>query len=127
MLLLCLASPLAASQSDEDCKRVATYREGSGESLEGIKAILEVLEYRMQVDAKSACQVLRQRGQFPWVKENTRWRYPKQHLTRYLAASKLDRQLPEGVYYFNNMPFKKIGKFCCKIGRHWFYYRKDNK
>ncbi len=118
-----IVSPLGHATNDEDCLAIATHRESSGESLRGSRAVLDVIYYRMQKDSMTACRVIRKPGAFSWVSTHVNWKPTKNMLTRFRIVDSMEPVLTE-IYYFNNKPFRRIGRFCCKIGKHFFYYFK---
>ena len=97
-------------------------RECVGCSPEGRKAVLEVVENRMRIDKKTACQVIRS-SSFPWSKKQKDWKFTENQLTDYFKLRMMTPVVGKFVYYFNNSKFVTFGRFCCKIEDHYFYYR----
>lgn len=121
--LLLILSPASALPTDAVCEAVAIAKESRGESLRGSRAVLTVIRNRARILGKSSCQVITAPKQFSWYLSNMKWKVTEKNWTRYLKVSTMPRLLSKDVYYFHSGSRKvKLGKFCCKIGNHTFYY-----
>lgn len=113
--------------TDTHCKAVAIYKEANTESLRGKRAVLDVIEYRMKVLDKTACQVIQQPKQFSWYKRGGSLKATKKQLTAYNKVAKMPSVF-NSAYYFHHKKvkwkyrhkFKKLGV----ITNHVFYGRK---
>lgn len=121
-LLFVFSEALGSPVSDLQCKVVSLYRECSGCSLRGAKAILEVIQNRMQIEHKTACQIIRSSA-FPWSNTQYSWKFSQEQLTRYFDVLQLSPVVGKGVYHFNNERFTTFGRYCCKVDGNYFYYR----
>ena len=123
MLLACILSPLQAFAKDSECIAVAIHKEASGEGLLGERSVMDVIQQRMKDKRKSACQVIKEPGQFSW--DTTEIIATKKQLTRYKFVSSIP-PVVKGARYFHN---KKISKpkwarkmpVKAVIGNHVFY------
>lgn len=120
---ICILSPIQALSSDSECIAVAIYKEASGEGLLGERSILDVIQQRMKDRHKTACQVIKEPGQFSWNTSSIS--ATKKQLTRYRFVSSIP-PVVKGARYFHNrkiskpkwarkMPVKAV------IGNHVFY------
>ncbi len=64
--LICTLWPLQALSNDEACLAVAMHKEASGEGLLGQRAVLDTIQQRMKDKHKTACQIIKEPGQFSW-------------------------------------------------------------
>lgn len=125
MLLLCLASPLAASQSDVQCAAHLVWHEARGEPLRVQASVLQVVFNRMRAYGQDFCGVVMQKSQFGWYskkkyKHAQSWNVSKEMLDNYHAAM-ASSSLVDGSYlYFNDrpLPFGKRKKL--KLGNLYF-------
>jgi len=87
MAFICTLWPLQALSRDIDCLAVAIHKEASGEGLLGQRSILDVIQQRMKDKHKTACQIIKEPGQFSW--DTTDVKATKQQLTRYRFVAKM--------------------------------------
>ena len=121
VLLIMSTSCVAKEPSANQCLAVALFRECSGCSARGQKAVEEVIVNRSQHDKKSICAVVRSSA-FPWSKQQRDWKPSKEALTILFSVRNMLPVVGKGVYYFNNEKMS-YGKFAVKIEDHYFYYR----
>ena len=119
---ICTLWPIQALSNDEACLAVAMHKEASGEGLLGQRSILDVIQQRMKDKRKTACQIIKEPGQFSWSTENIS--PTKKQLTRYKFVSKIP-SVVKGATHFHSISVKpswaKKMKVKAKIGRHLFY------
>ncbi len=119
---ICILSPIQALANDTACMAVAIHKEASGEGLFGEKAVLDVIQQRMKEKHKTACQVIKEPGQFSWSTENIS--PTKKQLTRYKFVASIP-PVVKGARYFHNTSvspkWARKMKVKAKIGRHYFY------
>ena len=123
IVFACILSPLQAFAKDSECLAVAIHKEASGEGLFGQVAVLNVIQQRMKDKHKTACQIIKEPGQFSW--DTSSISATKKQLTRYKFVSSIP-PVVKGARYFHN---KKISKpkwarkmpVKAVIGNHVFY------
>ena len=126
-VLVTLITPLlinsSCAQTATSCEAAAIHFEARGESVRGQRAILDVIRNRMRIDNRTACQVIRARGQFPWSEKYSfkSEKYSSKGLTQFNKIDNMESVLREDVYYFNTKK-QNYGRYCCKIGKHYFNY-----
>lgn len=113
-----------ALPSEEQCRAVTLAHECQGEPLTGCKAVLQVIEERMRIEHKTACQIVKAPKQFSFVNKRTNWHATEEQLTRYRLADSMPA-VGESAYYFCKKNVKrkwtKRNKLVCVIGSHIFY------
>lgn len=123
VLFSCAANvSVAAEPTDNQCLAVALFRECSGCSARGQKAIEEVIVNRAEHDKKTICQVVKSSA-FPWSSSQKSWKPDEIMLDILFRTRTMLPVVGKSVWYFNNEPFKSYGKFAVKIEGHYFYYR----
>lgn len=114
-----------ATSSETHCLAIAIHKEARGESPRGQRAVYDVILNRMRERGLSACAVIKQTGQLPWAASIKIWKATEAMLNRLeIIETFVEPSVPDNVMYFNNAPFRKIGKFYTKIGNQWFYTEK---
>lgn len=118
--LLCSSETLARI-SDNQCLAVALFRECSGCSARGQKAVEETIVNRSQHDKKTICQVVKSSA-FPWSSSQKSWKPSEIALDILFRTRTMTPVVGKGVYYFNTtkLPY---GRFAVKIDEHYFMYR----
>lgn len=119
---ICTLWPLQSFSRDVDCLAVAIHKEASGEGLLGQRSILDVIQQRMKDKHKTACQIIKEPGQFSWNTEEIK--ATKQQLTRYRFVAKMLPVVHEARYFHSvkaRPSWAKKMKVKAKIGRHLFY------
>lgn len=115
-----LLSPLAAAQTDEQCLRYAVYREARGESVKAMRGVYDVILNRAKLYGKTACQVLKQRGQFPYMRKGKVKKVVDRSFdSMYNVVLKMEAVLSERYIYFNHHKHP-WGKSTRKIGKLYF-------
>ncbi len=118
---ICTLWPLQAFSNESNCLAVAIHKEASGEGLFGQRAIVDVIQERMKEKHKTACQVIKEPGQFSWSTENIS--PTKKQLTRYKFVASIP-PVVKGARYFHNTSvspkWARKMKVKAKIGRHYF-------
>jgi hypothetical protein len=114
--------------AEDVCKAVMIHREAASEGLQGARAVLDVLYNRMRIDGLTACQAVAVKGQWSWYRANKparTWKVSKDMWTRYHKVRIMAPVLTDNVYYFRvgKHKIKWLGRYCCRIGRHVFYYK----
>lgn len=115
----------AKGPNEEMCEAVMLHKESSSESLQGARATLDVLHNRMRIDGLTACQAVAVKGQWSWYRRNMKWKVSKDMWTRYDKVRIMSPTLPDTVYYFRVGKHKRkwLGRYCCRIEHHLFYYK----
>jgi len=119
---ICTLWPLQSFCSEAACLAVAIHKEASGEGLLGQRSILDVIQQRMKDKHKTACQIIKEPGQFSW--DTTEIKATKQQLTRYRFVAKMLPVVHEARYFHSvkaRPSWAKKMKVKAKIGRHLFY------
>lgn len=101
-----------------ECKSFMIYKEARGESKIVQKAVLDILDNRIKQYKKSACEVIKQKGQYPYAKKGIQ-KVDKKYLTLIAELDKMSPVLTSDFLYFNTRKhkFKKRHK---KIGNLYF-------
>jgi spore germination cell wall hydrolase CwlJ-like protein len=122
-ILLVSVANVKASVSDEACFAYVSYREASNQSLEGIKAVTEVVEHRMLAERKSCREVVSRHGQFTWHHRKIVMNPPRKWLTRYSSTRKMSKILPECSLWFysgRKPKWAKSKRVVKVVGKHKF-------
>lgn len=111
--------------SEEMCEVTTVFMEANTESLEGQRAVLSVLRNRMRIHHMTACKVIAQKGQWSWYRKGYNWSTNTNALQTYDLVRIMPDMVGPDVYYFRvgKRKVKWLGRYCCKIGHHLFYYR----
>lgn len=123
---ICTIWPLQSFSRDVDCLAVAIHKEASGEGLLGQRAVLDVIQQRMKDKHKTACQIIKEPGQFSW--DTTEIKATKQQLTRYRFIAKIPPVIHEAMYFHSvkaRPSWAKKMKYIGRIGKHYFYRAKE--
>lgn len=118
LLIVSLLIPLKCFANDRNCKAFMIYKEARGEPEIVQKAVLDVMENRMKLYKKSACEVLEMKGQYPYARKGIK-NMSNEWLTLVDKLGKLPHILNSDFLYFNSTRhrFKKKHK---KIGNLYF-------
>ena len=119
---LCSAKPLKISSPTEQQALVyVAYREASGESVETIRAVLDVVYNRHLHYEETMLETILRKGSFPYItKSGIRVVNDKKFLLKYKKAVRMKPLLGKHYIYFNHKPFKKWGRNTRKIGKMYF-------
>lgn len=124
ILTLALLTPFCASaQSDTKCLANAIWFEARGQPVKTQAAVLQVIRNRAKRDKKSICDVVKEKGQFPWaafMKNKSSWRVSQEKLELYFEAFKHLPVLGDDYFYFNHIPQPYGKKRHRKIGQLYF-------
>lgn len=135
-LTLCLVYPSRLSEKpptgfseDETCLMVALFLEARGEPLNGIKAVMQVIENRARKNNETICETIKKPKQFSFM--NTGKVKMKVDYTKYLlynSVQSLDSVVSEDTMYYHTKDIrrswdKKLVKEAV-IGHHIFYKEK---
>lgn len=124
MAFICTLWPLQALSNDAACIALTLHKEATTEGLLGKKAVLDVLQTRMNESGKTACQIIKEPNQFSWVTKDTKFVATKEQLTTYRFVSKMP-PVAKGAKYFHRKDIKpswaKKMKPRLKIKAHVFY------
>ena len=121
---------LKHSVSDLKCMMVAMHYEASGEGIEGLRSVYEVVRNRANLYNKSLCDVIKKPHQFSFLNsdknklqieldEDIQWKYLK------IIECNSCEVLGNNVYYYHNTSVRpkwasKV-KFIKKVNHHKFY------
>lgn len=122
MAFICTLWPLQALSNDEACLAVAMHKEASGEGLLGQRAVLDTIQQRMKDKHKTACQIIKEPGQFSW--DTTDVKATKQQLTRYRFVAKMLPVVHEARYFHNvkaRPSWAKKMRYVGRVENHYFY------
>lgn len=138
LVLLILCASLAVEPSikplpaDDLCLAWVIQDEARGESLQGQKAVLDVVTKRMQVRKLSACGVIRQPYQFSGYRPGMTFELNKnvkeKDLTRLYELRKMSPVVEQATYFhaeYVRPSWKTDMKRLSKIGKHVFYKPKE--
>lgn len=122
-ILLLIFSLSSRATSDLNCLAVALYHEANREPLRGQVAVLNVIENRMRLKHKSACAIIKERGQFSFVSKKTNWKPTRNMLTTYEKVSRMAPEVLQATHFYSGRKpaWTKKMKFVAKIGHHSFY------
>ena len=118
-LTFCSGQTFAAQLNDKQCLTYMVYRESRGEQPFGMRAVLDVAYNRMRLRSLTACQVLMEKGQFPYARHGVKLVKDRKFLTQFSKVCKMMSVLDEEYIYFNTVKHK-FGRQHKKIGKHWF-------
>jgi spore germination cell wall hydrolase CwlJ-like protein len=119
-LLGSFLAPSVAAQTDEQCLRYAVYREARGESVKAMRGVYDVILNRAKLYGKTACQVLKQRGQFPYMRKGKVKKVVDRSFNNmYNTVLMMEAVLNERFLYFNHKR-QPWGKHTRKIGKLYF-------
>lgn len=119
MSLCLLAASPAVAQTNEQCMQYMWYREARGEQPKVGRAVIDVMINRQRKYGLSACQVLRKKGQYPYMRKSKVKQLDKKHLSAYNTAFEMEPVLGHRYIYFNHKPHS-FGKKTKKIGGLYF-------
>lgn len=117
-VLLCLLSVLAQAQTNEACLKWALWKEARGEGIVTQRAVLDVIEARMEKSGKNACRVLRAKQQFPYFKYGVK-KVDFQFSVRYTVVTRMQRVVSKDYLFFNHYRHP-WGKSTKKVGNLYF-------
>ena len=105
------------------CLTSLVHYEARGESIKGQQAVVHVVFNRMKAYNLTACQVVRQPGQFSWVKAH-KVRLLDQY-TPIVESVSGDEDFTDGALYFRHKKSRttlgKKAKHTVTIGNHTFW------
>ena len=87
-----------------------------------MRAVLDTIQQRMKDKHKTACQIIKEPGQFSW--DTSEIKATKQQLTRYRFIAKMLPVVHEARYFHSvkaRPSWAKKMKVKAKIGKHLFY------
>ena len=119
---LCSAKPLKIhSPTEQQALVYVAYREARGESVETIRAVLDVVSNRHSHFNETIVETIFRKGAFPYIaKSGIRVVNDKKFLQKYRKAVRMKNILGKRYIYFNHKPFKKWGRNTRKIGKMYF-------
>ena len=124
MAFICTLWPLQALSNDAACIALTLHKEAATEGLLGKKAVLDVLQTRMNESGKTACQIIKEPNQFSWVTKDTKFVATKEQLTTYRFVSKMLPVVKGATHFhtsYSNPKWRKHMKFVGRIKHHLFY------
>ncbi len=138
LLLAATLSPLAIPKQPEHASNIqpvtaemciawALHDEARGESLRGARAVLDIIQTRMNKRKLTACEVITQRHQFSGYSRGDFYKVTDSMLARYNAASRLEPIMKGCEYFHASKVSPSWGKRmirCGSVGRHVFYKEK---
>lgn len=118
LVLLLTATPVLA-KTEKECASYMLWKESRGESKRTARAVLDVYENRQAAWGLSGCQVLRQKGQYPYMRKRGVKKLDFAADLRYTVVSEMWPVLSKDYLYFNHRrhPWGKATK---KIGNLYF-------
>lgn len=127
-LVIILTVPITAiaKMSDRACIAVALHYESRGESLRGVRSVYDVILNRIKNSGKSACHVLKQRGQFAFVNRQTHWKPTYEMLFRLDSVKSMKRVVDKSALWYYSTVIRKPRYlrgmvFVRQVGKHRFY------
>ena len=107
---------------DSICIAVALDKEARGEPIRGVRAVLDVILKRMDKRNKTACEVVKEKGQFSWYSKRFKFKADEKMLTMAEEVFKMKPVMPDAEYFHstNVQPgwhLRKLGR----VGHHIFY------
>jgi len=124
--LICSAKAVSNTQNNFECLMWAVYKEARGEPIKTRRAVLDSIEHRMEARHLEACQVLKQSGQFPYMKYGVK-KVEQKWLTEYLEVVNMEPVLKDKRYQFFNDKKFSWGAGHIKIGGMWFSRLKEKR
>lgn len=126
-MILCLScSPILANT--EHCLAVALHKEASIESDKGKRLVLDTILNRSRLKGKSACSVIKERGQFSW---NTRRLVADKNQLTELKRVRRIRTVSSDVTHFHHKRVKPVWakkmNIVAKTKHHIFYKQRKAK
>lgn len=119
-LLLSSLSSNTLATDDNACRKYMIYKEARGESVRTMRAVLDVLENRMARRSLSVCEVLKEPGQYPYMRKGgVKKVVDKQFLRKYYSAYAMEPVLSSRYMFFNHTKFS-WGKNTKRVGRLYF-------
>jgi len=118
MIVLLTATP-ALAQTETHCAAYMLWKESRGETKGVARAVLDVFENRIATTGLTGCQVLRQKGQYPYMRKKRIKKLDMASVVRYTVVSEMPRVLSEDYLYFNHRKHP-WGKNTRKIGNLYF-------
>lgn len=88
-----------------------------------MKAVADVIHNRARKRNKSVCEVVREKGQFSWVRKSTKMEmYDRNTLTVFYNLGNMESVVGDAEYFHsgNSPPWLSKAKISAKIGRHTF-------
>lgn len=99
--------------------------EAESESLQGMRAVLDVVRNRSKVLGKTSCEVVSQKGQFSFYHKKFKWKLTQRALQNWRIVSTME-PVVESAWYFNSGKRIRKYKFIRRIGLHNFYLREQH-
>lgn len=129
-VMLCISGSSRADQGDLKCIAEAIHREAIGEPEKGKIAIAWVILNRIKsnIFPDSACDVVTQKGQFPWATRKMKLIHGDESVT--IALEVMDGKHPDptnGSLYFQTVRHFGNHRMVTKIGNHYFFSQNKNK
>lgn len=118
LITLLLTATPALAQSPTECLQWALWKEARGEGILTQRAVLDVIEARIERSRGNACKVLRKRHQFPYFRFGVK-KVDFAFTVRYNVVSKMGRVLSKDYLYFNHVKHP-WGRDTKKIGNLYF-------
>ena len=123
--------PIKLDPTSAQCIATALWHEARGESLDGQRAVLDVILHRKLQSKKSACKVSAMPGQFPWFTGEWLGTTPKMRelLERVKAHPRILKDEKFQFFYSLTMlkkpPYWAAKMDCEEIGNHAFCKLKE--
>lgn len=120
--------PIIVDSSDINCAAWAIFDEARGEPIEGQRAVLDVIITRMVKYDMTACQVVKQPGQFSGYNPSVGIRVTKNMLTAYAEVSRMAPVAEDAEFFhadYVHPAWKSVDRMF-QIGHHIFYKTKEN-
>ena len=124
-------SSSAQAYSESECLAYTLYKEANTEILRAKRAVYDVLLNRMRIRDKTACEIVKEKGQFSWYKRGMKLKVTEDMLTELDNVSSMKPVLPRNAQYFHNKSVKpewaRKLKRVTVIGGHTFYSEKEKR
>lgn len=117
-------------QAQDECMAVTLYHESRGESLEGNRAVYDVIQNRSLASFSSSCSVIKAPRQFSFVNKNTSWQVTDEQMEKLREVKKVKRMLDYQYRFYHNLgvspSWSRKGTAKKVIGSHVFMELKEN-
>jgi spore germination cell wall hydrolase CwlJ-like protein len=110
---------------DDHCTAVAIHKEASKTNRSDQRAVYQVIRNRMRHSRKTACGVIKEAGQFSFVRKGMNWTASSTMLLKLQQAESHKDVFGKNVLYFHNNKvhpsWTRHMKLVAIIGNHMYY------
>ncbi len=126
---LLLSSTTSFALTDKDCKAFILFKEANLEPMRAKKAVLDVVNTRMKVKKKSACQIMKEKHQFSFYRPKMKIVVDKEMLEVYDKVNRMQPVFKEAQFFHHvkvkpKWNYRKL-KYLGTVGSHRFYKLKE--